>query len=146
MKFIAYILIFVILNSVSYSSSKINTINSSIHFYKNDFEDIAKKAKKENKLIMLFIYSNYGSWCNKMRNETFHNKNVLSLLKKHYISIQLDRIEEEIDIPDEINALTSPSIFLINPKTMETLDSSIGYINGSDLSDKLDHAIYFYNN
>lgn len=146
MKPIAYILIFVIFNFTSCSSLKTNTANSSIHFSKNNFEDIAKKAKKENKLIMVFIYSNYGSWCDKMRNGTFTNENVSSLLKKHYISVQFDRIEEEIDIPDEIHATISPSIFLINPKTMDILDSSIGYIGGVSLADKLDEAMYFYRN
>lgn len=60
-------------------------------------EDAFKRAKKENKLILLSIGYSTCFWCHKMAREAFNDLDTATYLNENFISIKVDR-EERPDI------------------------------------------------
>ena len=60
-------------------------------------EETLKKAKKENKIIILSIGYSTCHWCHVMERESFQDKKVAEYMNKYFISIKVDR-EERPDI------------------------------------------------
>ncbi len=60
-------------------------------------EDILKKAKAENKLILISIGYSACHWCHVMEHESFEDEQVAKLMNDHFICIKVDR-EERPDI------------------------------------------------
>lgn len=56
----------------------------------SDFDDGIKQAKKQNKKVMIDIYTNWCGWCKKLDKEVYANKNVSKYLSDNYISIKLN--------------------------------------------------------
>lgn len=62
-----------------------------------------KKAKDENKLIIVSIGYSACHWCHVMERESFENESVAAVMNEHFVSIKVDR-EERPDI-DQIYML-----------------------------------------
>jgi uncharacterized protein YyaL (SSP411 family) len=60
-------------------------------------EEALKKAREENKLIIISIGYAACHWCHVMEHESFENEEVARYMNAHYISIKVDR-EERPDI------------------------------------------------
>ena len=60
-------------------------------------DDILKKAKDENKIILISIGYSSCHWCHVMEHESFEDDSVAKIMNEHFISIKVDR-EERPDI------------------------------------------------
>lgn len=63
-------------------------------------EEALKKAKEENKPILLSIGYSACHWCHVMEHESFEDESTAALMNEHFVNIKVDR-EERPDI-DEI--------------------------------------------
>ena len=68
-----------------------------------------KKAKTENKLILVSIGYSACHWCHVMEHESFEDGNVAEIMNKHFICIKVDREER----PD-VDMLYMTSVQLMN--------------------------------
>ncbi len=60
-------------------------------------EEALKKAKDENKLLIISIGYSSCHWCHVMEHESFEDSSVATLMNEHFVSIKVDR-EERPDI------------------------------------------------
>ena len=60
-------------------------------------EDAWKKAKAENKLVIISIGYSACHWCHVMEHESFEDTAVAKIMNDHFISIKVDR-EERPDV------------------------------------------------
>ncbi|QYJ69400.1 thioredoxin domain-containing protein [Flavobacterium litorale] len=60
-------------------------------------QEALKKAKEENKLIVVSVGYSACHWCHVMEHESFEDEEVATVMNKHYISIKVDR-EERPDV------------------------------------------------
>ncbi|UCH95238.1 MAG: thioredoxin domain-containing protein, partial [Candidatus Aminicenantes bacterium] len=60
-------------------------------------QEALKKAKKENKLLIISIGYAACHWCHVMEEESFSNEGVAEVMNKYFVSIKVDR-EERPDI------------------------------------------------
>ncbi len=60
-------------------------------------EEALKKAKEENKLIVVSIGYSACHWCHVMEHESFEDEQVAEIMNKHFVCIKVDR-EERPDI------------------------------------------------
>lgn len=60
-------------------------------------EAALKKAREENKLIILSIGYSACHWCHVMEHESFEDEEVAAVMNKHFVSIKVDR-EERPDV------------------------------------------------
>ncbi len=55
-----------------------------------DFNKAYTKAKKENKFLILDIYSKFCGYCVKMEKTTYKDKKVVKMINKHFIFAKID--------------------------------------------------------
>ncbi len=60
-------------------------------------EEALKKAKQENRPILLSIGYSACHWCHVMERESFENRQIATLMNEHFVSIKVDR-EERPDL------------------------------------------------
>ena len=60
-------------------------------------DEAFRKAKEENKLVLISIGYSACHWCHVMEHESFENEEVASIMNKHFICIKVDR-EERPDV------------------------------------------------
>ncbi|MGH9971770.1 MAG: thioredoxin domain-containing protein, partial [Pyrinomonadaceae bacterium] len=60
-------------------------------------EEAFKKAKSDNKPVLLSIGYSACHWCHVMEHESFENENIASLMNENFVNIKVDR-EERPDL------------------------------------------------
>src|SRR5438445_13883740 len=60
-------------------------------------EEALRKARDEDKLILLSVGYSACHWCHVMERESFENEEIAAIMNKHFVSIKVDR-EERPDI------------------------------------------------
>ena len=62
------------------------------------WEDGLKKAKKENKMILVDVYTTWCGWCTKMENDTYAKDNIQKLINDNFVPIKIN--------PEEVTTYT----------------------------------------
>ncbi len=99
--------------------------------------DAISVAKKQDKMIMVFVESNYCRWCKKMKNRTFINPNVVQrLLQIEVVKVKRDDYDTLQDFPS-IRGV--PTIFFITPDK-KIVGQIVGYVDPVDFLSYLNDA------
>lgn len=104
--------------------------------YALDLSTISRSALKEKKLILLSVESENCRYCEKMNKETFTPKENILKIQNHYI--QKIVIEDNTDLPANLNVRYYPTNFILNPKDMSIIDEFVGYMKADDFLSLLD--------
>lgn len=89
------------------------------------YDKAIQKAKQENKRVLLFIYSDYCPWCDKMKVRTLSNKEVIKFISEDFIFVSINR--ESKAYPKEFTPRFIPTTYLIEPHTQEEVYALYGY-------------------
>ncbi len=76
-----------------------------------DFEDAKYFAKKENKIVMMFVTMQSCPVCNYMKEKVFTKKDIKEYLNKHMILYEVD-IDMD-DLPSGYEVYGTPTTFFI---------------------------------
>jgi thioredoxin-related protein len=97
--------------------------------WQKDISAAFEKAKKEHKLVMVFVEGESCRWCKKMKHRTLSDESVDKRLQD-YVAVKVFRENKEniTDLP-EIQGV--PSIFFMTAQK-KILESVIGYYNVED--------------
>ena len=110
-------------------NAKVNREESYGIPWEKDLPTAFKKAKEENKTLIIMAVSDGCSWCKKMKKRTLSNPEVAKRLEK-YILVTADR-----ESPSERKQLPEfkhvPIIFFMSPQK-ENLDNMRGYYAPDD--------------
>jgi len=99
------ILIAIVLIISNFSFADINWAN---------LKDAFKKAKKENKLVMIYIYSIHCQYCKKMERTTFNDKEVQNILNKYFVPVKVEKDSEEgIKVKNKYGYFGTPTFHFI---------------------------------
>ena len=82
-------------------------------------------AKKQNKKVLMFMYSEYCPWCEKMKKTTLSDKKVIDYINKRYVFLKMDT--EMGEYPQRLKPRFIPTTYVIDPKTKETIQEIYGY-------------------
>lgn len=58
-------------------------------------------ANKENKIVLIDVYTDWCGWCKRMDADTYSNKEVISLIDEHFVPIKIN--PEHADAKYEID-------------------------------------------
>ena len=81
MKKLQFILLLVLLTSVSGAAQKINWVT---------FQEALELQKKAPKKIMMDVYTNWCGPCKMLDKNTFHNKDVVNYVNEHYYAVKFN--------------------------------------------------------
>lgn len=113
-------------------------------------------AAKENKLILVDVYTNWCGWCKKMDRDTYSDKDIAGTLNKQFIAIKLN--PEKTDVTYKIDTLTLngyqlmnvltqgersgfPTTVILNPRLNQVLHKEAGYQDAPALKQTLNEAL-----
>lgn len=89
------------------------------------YEEAIQIAKEQNKKVLMFMYSEYCPWCEKMKKTTLSNEKVIDYINNKYIFLTMDKDMGEY--PEKLMPRFIPTTYVINPKTQETIQEIYGY-------------------
>jgi thioredoxin-related protein len=74
------------------------------------------KAKKQNKLVLVYIYSPHCGYCKRMDRTTFRDKEIQEYVEKYFIPVKIDSNSPEGEmIKTEYGYLGTPTFHFIEP-------------------------------
>ncbi|MBN2964821.1 thioredoxin fold domain-containing protein [Sulfurospirillum sp. T05] len=98
------------------------------------FEQAIEEAKKEEKLVWVFVEIPRCPWCARMRHELLESGVYDEALSGLYVVVPLGREEA---IAKGLRAEYFPTSFLIDPTNGETLEMLPGYMKSEDFIEYL---------
>jgi len=111
-------------------------LQSQTNFKWNHFDnDIFKRAKKENKLVLLHLRANWCHWCHVMEEKTYTDKAVQNYLIANYIPCMEDH-DERPDLTSLYNDYGWPATIIFDADGNE-LFKQAGYIPADEFLETL---------
>ncbi|MDA3945747.1 MAG: thioredoxin family protein [Helicobacteraceae bacterium] len=101
-----------------------------------------KKAKDENKPLLIYLYMLNCRTCDYMNKEVFTDKRVIDFLSKNYIVVKL--YTNNRDLPKELQAEMSPVFHFYNARDSEMIESIIGGRNAERFLGMLENSYADY--
>ena len=102
----------------------------------NDYNTALKKAKSENKLMVLAIVWDPCRACDKLVKKTLTD-NIVKNRLENYVTVILDYKDK---MPKEFNTQIAPKIFYIDPKTEKSVWESMGAVSIESIMDDFKEA------
>ena len=100
------------------------TLLSATLDWSSDYKQALVDAKKENKLIYVFITSDDCKWCKKFVNTTLQNEMIKRRLKNEFITIHMSR--DRVAIPSEFETAPVPRHYFTDAEG-NVLYNSLGH-------------------
>jgi thioredoxin-related protein len=108
-----FFILFLILTNTSWAQLK---SGSGIQFRENTFDEALQIAKKENKLVFLYVYATWCGPCVELKITTFKNKSVGLIYNSTFINLSLNGEKGEGSILSQKYGVQAyPSFFFIRP-------------------------------
>lgn len=101
----------------------ISLFANSIEWHK-DYKTAMYKAKKENKLVFVFITSKNCKFCKKLKETTLSSKKIVDEINKDYSSVIVMKGKDFY--PSKLNDKATPMIYFLD-NNENIIDYSLGY-------------------
>lgn len=106
----------------------------------SSYKDAVKKAKAENKNIMLLITTKTCRWCRKLESVTLTDERVVTRLHKDYVSVHVTRDEDEY--PAHLKASAVPKTYYLDTEGNPLIKGVLGYWSIEDYLSFMDDVDY----
>jgi thioredoxin-related protein len=127
-----WLLILPLLLSITAIANDGNT-GKGIHFSKLTWKETLAKAKKENKMIFVDVYTTWCGPCKLLKKNTFPDKALGDYFNKNFINIAIDAEEGEwIKFAEQNNIQGFPTLLIIDKNGNEA-GRTMGYMPAAQL-------------
>jgi thioredoxin-related protein len=103
--------------------------------YETNYNAALKKAKIEQKNLMVLMITNYCPWCSKFEKKTLSDKKVDEAIKAKYIPLIINK--EEGGFPPYLNTPLVPTTYFIDPKEQKAYYERMGFVNKTEFLELL---------
>ncbi|MBD3841265.1 MAG: thioredoxin family protein [Campylobacterales bacterium] len=90
-----------------------------------DFPTASKISKETKKRLMLFVYSDFCPYCDKMKRKTFTDADVKKFINDNYVFVM--EKQGSATLPAQFDSDTVPMTYVLSFKTGEVLNEIPGY-------------------
>jgi len=84
--------------------------------WQHDYDTALAKAKKDNKLVMVDLYTDWCGWCKKLDKDTYGDKDVEAKLTKGFVAVKLnpEKSAENAKLSQRFGTRGYPHIVFVN--------------------------------
>jgi thioredoxin-related protein len=111
------------------------SLNASEVSWSKSYEEALVSAKKENKLVYVFITSVDCEWCEKFKHTTLREDKIVKRLNREYSSVEVTKGVDRY--PKELKAVVAPMHYFLDADG-NIVDYSRGYWDKLDFNFILD--------
>ncbi|WP_121667817.1 thioredoxin family protein [Mesonia aquimarina] len=105
-----------------------STTKRGIDFYNGTYQEALEKAKKEKKLVFIYLYANWCGVCKSLKKKTLRNENVGNFYNKEYISLALNGEKGEgAEIAKSIGLQSYPTLLYLDGGNGRILNRISGF-------------------
>ena len=90
------------------------TLNALELNWEHNYTNALAEAKKENKLVYLFIGADVCKHCDRFKKQTLSNKDLIKNMKEDYVLLYMSR--DRHDIPDKFELFGVPFHYFLTPE------------------------------
>ena len=115
-----------------------STLNAVELNWEHNYDNALAEAKKENKLVYLFIGADVCKHCDRFKKQTLSNKDLIKDMKEKYILLYMSR--DKHDIPDKFELFGVPFHYFLTPegKIIAEVQGSRELAGWYDVLDEID--------
>ncbi len=121
--------------SIFLISSTLNAIELN---WEHNYENALKTAKKEHKMVYLFIGADVCKHCDRFKKQTLSNKELIERMKEKYVLLYMSR--DQHNIPDGFEKYGVPMHYFLTAdgKTIAVVQGSRELEGWYDVLDEID--------
>ena len=107
--------------------------------WQHDYDAALEKAKKDNKLVIVDLYTDWCGWCKKLDKDTYSNADVESKLAKGFIAVKLnpEKTPRAAKLARQFGTTGFPHIVFVNADGKKVSEIG-GYLPPKDFLKQLD--------
>lgn len=106
--------------------------------YETVYNEALKKAKNENKILMMVATTQSCPWCRKFERQTLSKDEINSTIQKKFTPLSVD--QELKNFPSKFEVKVVPTIYFINPKDESVIARVLGYKNKTEFKEIVDEV------
>ncbi len=108
----------------------LSLVNGSVLNEVESYKEALEISKKQNKKVLMFMYSVHCPWCEKMKKTTFTDEKIINYINSKYIFVKMEMEMDEY--PAKLKPRYIPTTYVIDPTTQETEEIIYGYKSSQD--------------
>ena len=115
-----------------------STLNAEELNWEHNYDKALSSAKKEHKMVYLFIGADICKHCDRFKEQTLSNKNLIKKMKEDYILLYMSR--DQHDIPDRFEKYGVPFHYFLTSegKIIAEVQGSRELTGWYDVLDEID--------
>ncbi|MCP4720218.1 MAG: thioredoxin family protein [Desulfobacteraceae bacterium] len=117
---LVFVLMTTILNTEAFASDGIKW---------NNHKEGLFLSEKQNKKIFLYFHADWCTFCKKLKDTTFKNREVIDYLNENFISISVDS-DKEKSLSKKFGVRGLPTLFFLKPNS-DRIHGRPGYMDAS---------------
>jgi len=113
------------------------TARASVSWEQN-YDAALEKAKKEKKLVMVDVYTDWCGWCKKLDRDTYSNKDVEAKVNKEFIALKVnpEKSAQNKNLAKQFGTRGYPHIVFLDAEGKKISEIS-GYLPAGDFLSQL---------
>jgi thioredoxin-related protein len=110
--------------------------------WESNYDTAQLKAKKEQKLVMVDVYTDWCGWCKRLDKDTYGNKDVETKLNKNFIAVKInpEKSAQNASLAKQFGTRGYPHIVFLDAAGKK-LSESPGYMPADQFLKRLDDVI-----
>ncbi|MGD0016752.1 MAG: thioredoxin family protein [Verrucomicrobiia bacterium] len=111
--------------------------------WESDYETALDKAKKDKKLVMLDVYTDWCGWCKILDRDTFSDEIVQEMLMRSFVAVKInpEKSQKNRQIEQQLGRVgLYPHIYLIDANGRQLVEIP-GFVPAKQFVQQLDAAV-----
>ncbi|HUI06663.1 MAG TPA: thioredoxin fold domain-containing protein [Verrucomicrobiae bacterium] len=109
--------------------------------WEQDYDTALTKAKKEGKLVMVDVYTDWCGWCKKLDKDTYSNKDVETKVTKEFIALKInpEKGAQNKKLAKQLGTRGYPHIVFLDAQGKKLAEIA-GYVPAKEFLDRLNQV------
>ena len=109
--------------------------------WEQNYDAALVKAKQDQKLVMVDVYTDWCGWCKKLDKDAYSNKDVLDKLSKDFVSVKINPEKSDANnkLAKKFGVQGYPHIAFVDT-TGKKVGEIVGYVPAKEFLKKLNEV------